>query len=82
MCVVQNGKKQEFNLDIPGKIYSSEAGMWSKAFKSPSIPKFLARTDFGTWANQSVRRNVPSSENVPSSKMRRNSAPSGVLFFA
>ena len=71
-----------WSLCVQGNIYSSLAGMWSKASKLPGIPKFLAMTDFGVWASQSISMNVESSENVPLSKMRRNSAPSGVVSFA
>lgn len=49
-----------------GKIYNSFEGMWSNAVIL--VWKFFARTSFGIWAVQSVRRNVESSLKLPSSK--------------
>ncbi len=67
---------------IQGKIYNSCSGILSNARKSPGNLKFFAITSLGTWASQSVSKNVESSENDPLSKMRINSAPSGEVSFA
>lgn len=63
-----------FSGHLPGKIYSSRLGMWSNLLAGTW--KFFAITLFGVCASQSVSRRVSFSSNAPSSKMRRNSAPS------
>ena len=57
-----------------GKMYRSFFGRSRKA--ASGRPKFLASTGRGVRANQSVMRNVESSEKPPSSNTRRNSHPS------
>lgn len=50
----------------PGKMYSCVAGILAKS--EMAAWKFFARTSLGTWATQSVRRNVSSSLKSPESK--------------
>lgn len=61
----KHSDNQKF-ISVPeGKIYNSAFGISLKA--DISTPKFLAITSLGTCASQSVRRNVSSSEKLPSS---------------